>query len=196
MQPVFLGSHPAIDFLNTSLAPEGEWLETIGDGAAYLDWLVAASLLDQAVASRLMRRFGVKAMDKAAAEAREVRRWAKDWLLRWRVQPQAVYAAESAALNVLLTRASFTRELSSADEQLTLVEKPRVDSAQALIALVALQIGALVTSENPALIKECAGHSCTLWFLDQTKAHRRLFCSAAACGNRAKVAAFRERQRG
>jgi predicted RNA-binding Zn ribbon-like protein len=34
------------------------------------------------------------------------------------------------------------------------------------------------------------------WFLDQTKAYKRRFCSAAVCVNRAKVAAFRERQRG
>ena len=40
-----------------------------------------------------------------------------------------------------------------------------------------------------------AGGDCSLWFLDRTKAHTRLLCSAAACGNRAKVSAFRKRQR-
>ena len=48
---------------------------------------------------------------------------------------------------------------------------------------------------QPALIKRCAGTDCSLWFVDRTKAHGRMFCSAAACGNRAKVAAFRQRQR-
>jgi predicted RNA-binding Zn ribbon-like protein len=52
-----------------------------------------------------------------------------------------------------------------------------------------------VARENASLVKQCAGPGCTLWFLDRTKAHARRFCSAAACGNRAKVAAFRERQR-
>ena len=47
--------------------------------------------------------------------------------------------------------------------------------------------------EDPALLKACAGADCTLWFMDRTKAHRRMFCSATACGNRAKVAAFRRR---
>jgi predicted RNA-binding Zn ribbon-like protein len=76
-----------------------------------------------------------------------------------------------------------------------LVERCRLDSADQLLGLVALQVARLITEEAPALIKPCAGPDCTLWFRDRTKAHRRLFCSAAACGNRAKVAAFRERQR-
>jgi predicted RNA-binding Zn ribbon-like protein len=44
-------------------------------------------------------------------------------------------------------------------------------------------------------VKRCEGAECTLWFVDRTKAHRRRFCSATACGNRDKVAAFRARQR-
>jgi predicted RNA-binding Zn ribbon-like protein len=58
------------------------------------------------------------------------------------------------------------------------------------------QIASLVATEPPALVKRCAGPGCILWFVDRTKAHRRVFCSATVCGNRAKVAAFRERQRG
>jgi predicted RNA-binding Zn ribbon-like protein len=45
------------------------------------------------------------------------------------------------------------------------------------------------------VLKWGAGAGCTLWFVDRTKAHRRIFCSATTCGNRAKVAAFRQRQR-
>jgi len=71
-----------------------------------------------------------------------------------------------------------------------------MDSADELIVLVATQVAFLIATEQPELVKHCAGTGCTLWFLDRTKAHGRLFCSAAVCGNRAKVAAFRERQRG
>jgi predicted RNA-binding Zn ribbon-like protein len=51
-------------------------------------------------------------------------------------------------------------------------------------------------TERPALVKRRTGPGCTLWFVDRTKSHGRVFCSATACGNRAKVAAFRDRQRG
>ena len=74
-------------------------------------------------------------------------------------------------------------------------EQWRIDSADELIAVVAAQIASLVATEQLTLVKRCAGLGCTLWFVDRTKAHGRLFCSATVCGNRAKVAAFRERQR-
>src|SRR5262245_23396958 len=99
MSPLFLGGHKAVDFLNTSLAPQGAVIELIGDGRAYVDWLVAAGLLDRATASALARRFGVKALDTAAEEARRVREWARSWLSRWRAAPRGDYRAEVAALN-------------------------------------------------------------------------------------------------
>ena len=44
MEPLFLGGHPAVDFLNTAFAPDGQEIETIGDGRTYLDWFVSAGL--------------------------------------------------------------------------------------------------------------------------------------------------------
>jgi predicted RNA-binding Zn ribbon-like protein len=195
MKPIFVGSHRALDFLNTFMTPHGEHIETIGDGRAFLDWLVAAEMLDEATAAKLLRRFGIKALDASAAEARKVREWARSWLARWRTAPDADYTEEIAVLNKLLVRETSRREVVIGDEGLTLVERPHIESADALLGLVAAQIAALITTEQASLVKSCAGHQCSLWFLDRTKAHRRMFCSASACGNRAKVAAFRERQR-
>lgn len=195
MRPLFIGSHPAVDFLNTALAPQGQPIETIGDGRAYLDWLVAAGLLDEASATRLKRRFGIKALDAAAAEARRFREWARAWLERWREEPDGDYAAEIAVLNKWLARDARNREVVAGDDGLGIVERPRLDDADALAALVASPLAALITQEQVSLLKHCAGADCTLWFLDRTKAHRRLFCSASGCGNRAKVSAFRERQK-
>jgi predicted RNA-binding Zn ribbon-like protein len=195
MRPLFLGGHTAVDFLNTALAPQGAVIELIGDGRAYVDWLVAAGLLDRETASMLVRRFGVKALDAAAEEARRVREWARAWLSRWRAAPRGDYRAEATALNKLLEREAVRREVISERARMKVVERPRIETANALVGLIAMQIAALITQEQPSLVKHCAGSACTLWFLDRTKAHRRLFCSATACGNRAKVSAFRKRQR-
>ena len=195
MQPLFLGSHPAIDFLNTAFAPDGEPIETIGDGRAYVEWLVAAGLLKAAEAAKLSRRFGARALDAAAAEARKTREWAREWLTAWRAAPRADYSDRIEMLNRSLARAAGKRELVATKGGFELRDAPGFESAQALLALPAAQFALLLAEEDPVLVRECAGDSCTLWFLDRTKSHRRLFCSAAACGNRAKVAAFRERQR-
>jgi predicted RNA-binding Zn ribbon-like protein len=192
---LLLGGHPAIDFLNTNYTPRGEVVETIGDGSAFLKWLVASGLLDAGAPARLKRSFGRVALDDAAAEARAVREWARGWLPRWREAPRGEHRRELAELNRLLERVPFHRAVVAGESGPGLVDRAHVANPAALIGLVATQLAALLTTEDPVLLKECAGAGCSLWFLDRTKAHRRLFCSAAACGNRAKVSAFRERQR-
>jgi predicted RNA-binding Zn ribbon-like protein len=192
---LFLAGHPAIDFLNSAYAPGGEPIETIRDGRALLDWMVGAKLLSEEESVTLQRRFSRKALDAAAQEARAMREWARTWLAAWRANPTRDYSTEIAELNKLLAREDWERELVVAKRRLSLVDRSRIADASALLAPIAVEIARLLTQEDPSLVKACAGAECTLWFLDRTKAHRRVFCSAAACGNRAKVAAFRLRQR-
>jgi predicted RNA-binding Zn ribbon-like protein len=100
-------------------------------------------------------------------------------------------------LNALLERARCYHELVATKPGWKLVAHGRIGAASELLALLAAQVAALLASESPELVKRCAGADCVLllWFVDRTKAHRRVFCSASACGNRARVAAFRHRQR-
>jgi len=196
MKPLFLGGHPAMDFLNTRPTPQGAPIELIGDGTSYAAWLEEAQLLHGTTAQTLSRRFGRAAMDVAAGEARKLRAWTRDWIARWRDAPGGVYTVEVRRLNHLLARATRYPEMVITKDGGQVTERWRLDSADELIAVVAAQIALLVATEPPAVVKRCAGPRCVLWFVDRTKAHSRLFCSATACGNRAKVAAFRERQRG
>ena len=196
MKPLLPGTHPAVDFLNTTFSPRGKPIELIGEGQSFVAWLGSAGLLDARMASKIKRRFGTEALDAVAAEARTLREWAGDWISRWRDAPGGNYEKELRRLNRLLERAKDYREAVVTKRGIQVMERCRIDSADELIALVAAQVALLIATERPALVKRCAGAGCTLWFLDRTKAHGRLFCSAAVCGNRAKVAAFRERQRG
>ena len=173
-----------------------EPIELIGDGQSFVAWLVSAGLLEASTASKTKRGFRAEALDAVAAEARRFREWTGDWISRWRDAPAGDYEAEVRRLNRLLERAKSYREAVVTKNGMQLMERSRIDSADELIVLVATQVALLIATEKPALVKRCAGTECTLWFLDRTKAHGRLFCSAAVCGNRAKVAAFRERQRG
>jgi predicted RNA-binding Zn ribbon-like protein len=191
---LLLGGHRALDFLNTWREP-GEAVETLTDGRAFGAWLVAVGHLDEASHARLRRRFGEAALDAAAAEARRFREWAREWLARWRRSPGGRYGRELEELNRVLAREDRNRQVIAGKEGLELHDVPEFESAGALVALPAADVADLVTREDPQLIRECAGDPCTLWFVDRTRSHRRRFCSAAACGNRAKVAAFRERQR-
>lgn len=194
MEPLFLGNHPAIDFLNTAFEPDGNRIEMLRDGRTFLSWLAEAGLLDKGEATRLSRRFTNEQLDAAAMEARKLREWARVWLAQWRTTPNADYSMQFARLNRLLLRETSHRELVLTKEGARLVQRDVVETADALLAPVARSIAELIAYEDPFLIRSCAGSSCTLWFLDRTKGHRRRYCSQSGCGNRAKVAAFRERQ--
>ena len=95
MKPLFLANHPAIDFLNTNLAPDGRSIELLGTGTEYVEWLMAANLLDKKRALDLTRRASGKALDSAAEEARRVREWMRAWLTRWRSNPEGDYRCQS-----------------------------------------------------------------------------------------------------
>jgi predicted RNA-binding Zn ribbon-like protein len=44
-------------------------------------------------------------------------------------------------------------------------------------------------------IRQCAGDGCALLFVDTSRSGHRKWCSMAGCGNKAKVASFRDRNR-
>ncbi len=195
MEPLLLAGHGALELLNTTPLQRGEPLEMIGDGRAFLEWLVATGLVESALAASMRRRFGAAELDAVAAQARELRTWAAAWLSRWRAAPDADYAPQLRRLNALLLRANDYRQVVAGGERLELVDRHRGEAPAELLAILAGELADLVANHPPSLVKKCAGAECTLWFLDRTKAHRRRFCSVAVCGNREKVAAFRERQR-
>src|SRR5262245_59747861 len=111
MPALLLGSHPAVDFLNTARTPDGVPEETIGSGRELLAWMTEAGVLDEAAAARLVRRTGMAAIDDAAAEARDFREWVREWLARWRSAPGASYAKEIERLNKLLDRVAVRRRV-------------------------------------------------------------------------------------
>jgi predicted RNA-binding Zn ribbon-like protein len=195
VKPLFLAGHLALDFVNTTMSPQGSPIELIGDGRAFADWLVSAKLLDAGGLARLKRQFGAAALDELANEARTLRTWASAWIARWRVDPEAAYEPELRRLNALLERAGGYPQLVRHGDRFAIVEHRRGETTDEVLAAIAQQIADLLLHEQPALVKRCEGAQCTLWFVDRTKAHRRRFCSVAVCGNREKVAAFRARQR-
>ncbi|HET9949267.1 MAG TPA: CGNR zinc finger domain-containing protein, partial [Longimicrobiales bacterium] len=53
----------------------------------------------------------------------------------------------------------------------------------------------LLGEAPPERLKRCDAPDCRLWFVDESKGGRRRWCSMARCGNRAKAARHRRRER-
>ena len=71
----------------------------------------------------------------------------------------------------------------------------RQESAESIFVPVAEAAIDLLTTGDFDLVKRCENQTCVRWFFDQTKSHRRRWCSMELCGNRHKVAAYRTRRR-
>lgn len=67
-------------------------------------------------------------------------------------------------------------------------------SAQNLLAALA-QDAVRLFGADAGRIRQCEADSCSIYFVDTSRSGRRRWCSMAACGNKAKVAALRKRAR-
>jgi predicted RNA-binding Zn ribbon-like protein len=65
-----------------------------------------------------------------------------------------------------------------------------------LLAAIARSGAELITAGKKNNLRECSNSNCHLLFYDDSRTHRRRWCSMALCGNRSKVAAFALRRIG
>lgn len=184
--PLFVGDHPGADALNSCCAPQGDWLDWWESGEAFQQWLSQAGLL-----SLWPKTDGSSdAWAEVAAEARTLREAVRASLENGEGLPVD-------ALNEAMSR------LPMVDQIAQITDKPEVMTVPAApfepkqaLAPVARALADLVCLSSPERTRQCDGPTCTLWFRDISRTNRRRWCSMAICGNRAKVAAHRARQRG
>jgi predicted RNA-binding Zn ribbon-like protein len=179
----FIGDHLAINFINTLRTPLGEPFDVFKTDDDVRDWLLRA---------------GVSAPSKSAnwrpgallRKARQLR----DTALKAVKARKAGKRPSLDALNSFLEHSTSHPELVM--RRRSKIEIKRVYSGRTVeefLAPIAESVADLLANGDFELIRHCEGDKCILWFYDRTKAHRRRWCSATGCGNRAKVAAFRAR---
>lgn len=181
--PWFLADHPALDFINTLAIVDGQphdFWQTDGDVEA---WLQQADL---ATDTTPKVRHEAGALLQAARQLRQMIRDAVQQL-------KAGAAVDTQALNDYLSEADSHLQLVHDDKGALQLRRVYADHTVAQrLGRVAEQAATLLTQEDVSRIRTCEHPACILWFYDRTKAHRRRWCSMALCGNRAKVARFRQ----
>lgn len=182
---LFLGDNLALDFINTCYGTGAEAREVFTDDAHVLEWLMAVGVVppsvDTASEGLMTQALALRDCARAAVEAAREGKPAEvslinDVLAQGRPVQSLVWDDQAAAFEI---------------EQ----HRPCQDAA-GLLAPITESLVELLTSDRFIHVKQCEAHDCVLLFLDQTKSHRRRWCSMATCGNRMKVAAFRARKKG
>jgi predicted RNA-binding Zn ribbon-like protein len=190
----FLADHLSLDFVGTEFRRSGEYqdrLETFDD---LRDWLKQAGLLASPEAFTLAKRCSAKTSERVLSVARELRksiRTAAEAIIGGKPVP----SGSIRAVNNLLIKRDGHFQIERRSVQLERRFVSEMADPLALLAPLAEAAADLLCDADPALIRRCADESCDLLFYDSTKNHRRRWCSMSACGNRAKVAAHRARQR-
>lgn len=206
--PFFVGDDLALDFLNSVAAPWSQEIEWLANGRDLLAWLEQAHLVPDAVAARFRAQASGRALDSVALRARELREWLRGFVADHAGKPLERQALRALApLNRLLEQDECYRQIEAAlagnepgndgadHPPLRWRSNRRWRSPETLLLPLADAVGDLVCKKDFALVRQCEGAGCTLWFFDASKGHARRWCSMAVCGNRAKAAAHRARVR-
>ena len=175
----FVSGHRALDLLSTLGDRHRDPIERLREPADLDRWLAAAGLSMSAHASR-----------EDLDDTRRLRE-AMNRVTRALLTSDAPDAADLGELNRWSRRPPLALQVDPGLERRWTGEQP----VAAALALVAREAVELLTGPDRALIRECAAApSCSLLYLDRSRARRRRWCQMEKCGSRAKMASYRQRR--
>lgn len=209
--PFLLADNRAVDFLNSIAAPNGHEIEWINNGDDLLNWLEQTGLVKHNILEHYRQSYSATELNKVAKKARELREWFRTFTAQHAGQALGKEAFNDLKLlNDYLDQSAVYRQIEMASmgedvpekksdastfSPLKLTEKRRWNRPEELLLPIVEAMSTLICTPAFERVKNCEGPKCSLWFLDITKNHTRRWCAMEMCGNRAKAAAFRERQR-
>jgi predicted RNA-binding Zn ribbon-like protein len=175
---VYLSGRHCLDFVGTLRYRQSTREELLSEPKSLSDWAVQAGMLGVAVdvterdlAAAIELREAIYRTVIARLENRRPQLADVELLNRWAAQPQ---------LRPRLLRTGATR---------------REGTPAQLLASLAADLLDLLAGSDIENVKRCAHPGCTRLYLDASRAKNRQWCGMGTCGNRAKVQAFRARQR-
>lgn len=201
----------ALDFLNSICEPWGTPIEWLSNGTDLLAWMVQADLVPLNAAERLRQQISPDALDKTAAQARDLREWFREFIAGHAGEQLEVSAlANLDKLNRIIANDDVYRQIepratdtldtdqmnpNARNSALQWRQHRRWLKPEDLLQPIAQAMGDLICEANFERVKNCEDSKCPLWFHDTSKNHTRRWCMMAVCGNRAKAAAHRARKR-
>ena len=192
-EPVRIGEHAALDFLNSVLAPAGETLDFLHDGASLVRWLANSGVLP-GTAAAAAEAHTPRQLDQLAAQARELREWFRALVRRWAAGGvRTLRKADIDRLNALMATHPLTQVIVRGPAGLELRVQRDLAQPPALLAELAAVCADLLAHQPHDAVHRCENPICTLVFADNKRGPQRRWCSMAVCGNRMKAAAHRAR---
>ena len=186
-----------LEFVNTDAAAQSPGGDLLRDFDALLGWLATHESVDDERGGGIRRRALLQPAAAAASlvDARRVRAslraLAERGGLSERVREDAV-----VEINRVLGRSAGTRRLDRhADGGFLRAFVPTGDAFAGLMIPIVESAADSLVSDELARVRQCADNRCHRVFLDCTKNGLRRWCDMGVCGNRAKAARHRAKER-
>jgi len=189
------GLQDGLDFINTLEQERGHPVDALPDLPAALTWLRQHNLLHGDAAVRYTAR---AAADPALAartleRVRRTRAAMRD-LVDATVEHRPPGREHLAEINRAL-RTHYVYVLVPAPDGVSLDHRHEGDPVEGALARLSESIAREVSQGHVERLRTCADESCRWAFFDTSRTGRRRWCDMSTCGNRAKAARHRERQR-
>lgn len=184
----------ALDFVNTLEYDKGRPSDHLVDAPTAVHWLQDHALLHREMADDLLRRFAGEAdSEPLMRRIRRVRAALRE-LLDATVEERPPDASALRDVNRAL-RAHYIYELVRATDGVSLDHRHEGDPVSGALARLAEAVARELTQGDARRLRICANDECRWVFHDYSPAGRRRWCDMSTCGNRAKAARHRERQK-
>lgn len=184
-----------LDFVNTLEFGRGAAHEYLADPATAISWLQAHELLHRGTAEQLLAelRGDEAATERLMHRIRRVRSALRE-LLAAAVEHRPAQDAALRDVNRAL-RAPYIYELVPAADGVSLDHRHEGDPISGALARLSEAVARELTQGEVRRLRICANDECRWVFHDNSSAGRRKWCDMSTCGNRAKAARHRERQK-
>lgn len=191
------GGRLCLDFANTlDNRPAGNRRDYLTGYAELVAWGRQTRVLNPGEASKLLREAGRVPKQAVAALVRA--KALRELLFRMfaaLANGRRIASADLAQFNGFAADLPTTLRLVQSRRAFGLVDAAPPEQLDRLLAPVLRSTLEFLLSADVPLLRECSADNCAWLFVDTTKNHRRRWCDARTCGNRAKVHRFRERLR-
>ena len=184
-----------LDFVNTLEFSKGVPRDDLTSAAVAVAWFQHHALLHGETAAQLVADVAHDdaAADKLLQRVQKTRGALRDLLVA-AVERRTPSDTALREVNRAL-RAQYVYELVPAADGVSLDHRHEGDPIAGALARLSEAIARELTQDDKERLRICANDECRWVFRDNSPAGRRKWCDMSSCGNRAKAARHRERQK-
>ena len=190
---LFIANDPSLDFVNTEVMLAGVRTDLLQSFTDLTLWFEQANLASTPDLHRLAKVWADTREAQTAFQAARALRGVLRNSVERLVSTGKVLHDLAGLLTKELQHPCLATDVIHSHGRLK--TKPRwiLEQPRDLSVVVAHYAANFFAVTDYSAVRKCENPECILYFYDTSKNHTRRWCSMSLCGNRAKVAAFRDR---